>query len=100
MRKTVINYVKAALRRTWGRSKQRQSALKAAKVSYGHYRCAKCGEVFRRKDIQVDHRIPVGKFVDFDTYIERLFCDSKQLDILCVGCHKIKTASDKKSFKK
>jgi 5-methylcytosine-specific restriction endonuclease McrA len=100
MRKTVINYVKAALRRTWGRSKQRQTALKNAKISYGQYRCAKCCGVFRRKDIQVDHIKPIGHFVSFDTYIERLFVDTKGLQILCKGCHIYKTASDRKSFKK
>jgi 5-methylcytosine-specific restriction endonuclease McrA len=100
MRKSVVNYVKASLRRTWGRSKQRQTALKNAKVSYGRYRCAKCSEIFRRKDIQVDHIIAIGRFVDFDTYIERLFCDTKGLAVLCKGCHLIKTATDRKSFKK
>ena len=100
MRKTVINYVKASLRRTWGRSKQRQTALKNAKISYGQYKCARCNNTFRKKDIQVDHIKPVGRFISFDKYIERLFCDTNGLQILCFRCHKLKTASDKKSFKK
>jgi hypothetical protein len=99
MRKTVIQYIKASLRRTWGRSKQRQSALKAARVERGKYRCAKCREIFNRKNINVDHRISIGKFQDFNIFIERLFCDSKGLDVLCVGCHKIKTKEDRKKMK-
>lgn len=99
MRKTVVNYVKAALRRTWGRSKQRQSALKSAKVAYGQYRCAECKQIHRRKNIQVDHIVPVGKFKNFDVYIERLFCDAKGLRVLCVECHKTKTKEDRKKMK-
>jgi 5-methylcytosine-specific restriction endonuclease McrA len=96
VKKVVISYVKAALRRTWGRSRQRQSALYNAKIAYGQYRCAKCGNIFRRKDIEVDHIDAVGKFKNFDTYIERLFCDSNKLAILCKDCHKKKTKLDRK----
>jgi 5-methylcytosine-specific restriction endonuclease McrA len=98
MRKTTERYVKSALRRTWGKSKQRQGALKKAKVERGKYICACCGKVCRRKDIQVDHKVAVGRFIDFDTYIERLFCDSNGLQILCKSCHRIKTKKDIKSF--
>lgn len=98
MRKIVINYIKASLRRTWGRSKQRASALKKAKVSRGKYKCAKCNGVFQRKKIQVDHIIAVGRFVDFNTFIERLFCDPGGLAVLCIQCHKVKTKSDRKKF--
>ena len=99
MKKIVVNYVKAALRRTWGRSKQRQAALKTAKVAYGQYKCANCSGIFRRKNIQVDHIIAVGKFIDFNQYIERLFCDAKGLRVLCRECHKEKTKQDRKKMK-
>lgn len=98
MKKVVINYIKSSLRRVWGRSRQRQAALKNAKVSYGHYRCAECKEIFRRKYINVDHIVAIGKFVDFNIYIERLFVEPCGLRILCLQCHKAKTRSDKKSF--
>jgi 5-methylcytosine-specific restriction endonuclease McrA len=100
MRKSVIAYIKATLRRTWGRSKQRQSALKSARVSYGKYKCAHCGKIFRRKEIEVDHRVAVGKFVSFDLFIERLFCDSSGLDVVCKGCHKSKSKKDSADRKK
>lgn len=99
MEKATINYIKASLRRTWGRSKQRQAALKSAKVSYGKYKCCCCLGIFQRKHIEVDHIIPVGRFKDFNTFIERLFCPSNGLAILCRGCHKKKTAIDKKNMK-
>lgn len=99
MKKIVVNYVKAALRRTWGKSRQRQSALRSAKVAYGQYKCAKCGQTHRRKHIQVDHKNPVGRFTNFDTYIEKLFCDSSGLQVLCAACHKVKTKKDVKKMK-
>lgn len=98
MTKIVRAYIKSALRRVWGRSRQRQQALKTAKVEYGKYRCADCDGIFRRKEINVDHTNPVGAFKNFDLYIERLFCDAKGLRILCVACHKIKTKKDRKKI--
>lgn len=98
MDKKLIAFVKASLRRTWGRSRQRQQALKQAKVSYGQYKCADCNDVFRRKDIQVDHKVCVGKFISFDLFIERLFVKPSGLAILCKQCHSIKTKSDRKKM--
>src|ERR1700722_16332457 len=96
MEKKIVNYIKAALRRTWGRSTQRQRALKKARVERGKYKCAECNEIFQRKNIEVDHIIAVGKFENFDTYIERLFCPTNGLAVLCRNCHKLKTKIDNK----
>lgn len=95
MKKDTIAYIKKGLRRIWGRSKQRQNALKKAKIKYGHYKCECCGEVFRRKDINVDHIVAIGRFKDWDTYIKRLFCESNKLAVLCISCHAEKTKKDK-----
>jgi hypothetical protein len=99
VKKVVVAYVKAGLRRMWGRSRQRQAALKSARVSRGMYRCSHCDVVFRRKLIQVDHIVSVGKFISFDLFIEKLFCDSKGLAVLCIACHKLKTQKDRKNWK-
>lgn len=98
MNKKLVAWVKSGLRRMWGKSIQRRSALLKAKIEYGKYRCASCEKIHRRKDIQVDHRIPVGRFTGFDTYIERLFCNVDGLDVLCKGCHKLKTKKDVKKM--
>jgi len=100
MRKNVLDYIRKGLRRLWGRSLQRNTAMKKAKVEYGKYLCGSCGKIFRRKDIQVDHIIPVGRFVDWETYIERLFVDPKGLMILCLDCHKKKTKNDMKKIRR
>lgn len=97
MEKIVIAYIKASLRRIWGRSKQRQWALKDAKVSRGKYKCAKCGKIFSKKNINVDHINAIGRFKDWNVFIEKLFCDAKTgLQILCVFCHSTKTKKDRK----
>jgi len=62
-----------------------------------HYKCSGCRGEFPAKDVQVDHIRPVVDprvgFVDWDTFIDRLFCGVGNLQILCTVCH------DKKSKK-
>lgn len=81
----------AALRRLWLMSKPRQEALRAGRVSRGRYRCADCQAVFPRKAVQVDHIDEIGTWTSWDVYIDRLFCDVSNLQLLCVPCHKAKT---------
>jgi 5-methylcytosine-specific restriction endonuclease McrA len=100
MRQTTIVWIKAALRRVWGRSQQKSAALKAAKISYGLYECALCKKPTRRKDINVDHIVAIGRFTTFDLYIERLFCDTSGLQVICKPCHKGKTKTDIKKMGK
>jgi 5-methylcytosine-specific restriction endonuclease McrA len=57
--------------------------------------CARCCQPAKRKDVQVDHIVPVLDprlgFVNFDVYVARLFCSLENLQVLCKPCHKIKT---------
>lgn len=67
-----------------------------------HYKCAACEQVYPGKEVQVDHKKPVvGKegFVDWDTYIDRLFCEAHNLQVLCLECHKTKTSEERKQAK-
>lgn len=63
-----------------------------------YYACAKCKEDFPAKQVQVDHKKPVVDpkvgFVDWNTYIERMFCEKKNFQILCLECHKAKTKKE------
>ncbi len=56
--------------------------------------CGKLG--FKSKEINVDHIIPVVDpikgFESIEIFIENLFCDENNLQILCVSCHSQKTA--------
>ena len=64
-----------------------------------HYRCKACKGEFPATEIQVDHKKPVVDpkigFVDWNTYIARLFCKKNNLQILCRTCHTKKTKKEK-----
>ena len=53
--------------------------------------------------VQVDHKSPVIDpevgFISWDVYIDRMFCEKDNLQILCVDCHKEKTAQEKQVAK-
>lgn len=69
-----------------------------------HYKCAHCQGEFTSTNIEVDHINPVVDpkigFVDWNTYITRLFCEKSNYQALCKTCHKIKSAQEKKERKK
>lgn len=66
-----------------------------------HFQCAACKKDFPAKDVQCDHVLPVVDpkqgFVSWDVYIERLYCEKENFQILCRDCHKIKTQKEKKT---
>lgn len=63
------------------------------------YKCAKCKGEFSAKNIQVDHINPAVDptkgFIDWNTFIDRLFCPIDNLQVLCIGCHQTKTKKEK-----
>lgn len=69
-----------------------------------HYKCAMCEQEYTQKDVQVDHIKPVidpkKGFVSWDTYIDRMFCEGKNLQVLCKVCHAEKTKLEKEISKK
>lgn len=86
-----------------------QSCRKRAHVGRGQYRCECCKEIVaptvydeeKRKrvpNIFVDHVHPIIDphvgFVSWDMTIERMFCDSDNLQLICGKCHKIKSQEE------
>jgi 5-methylcytosine-specific restriction endonuclease McrA len=86
-----------------------QIALKEARSSRGMYLCAECNEYVpttvydeekkkRVKNVLVDHIIPVippdEGFTTWDSFIEGLFVEVDKLQVLCLACHKTKTAEE------
>ena len=63
------------------------------------YECKNCKGTFSSRDIQVDHVKPVVDpkkgFISWDVYIDRLFCEAKNLQVLCKPCHKKKTVKER-----
>ncbi len=73
--------------------------------------CAICGKKVSSSETRRDHIIPV---VDpklgfpktltgednWNEYIKRLFVKTEQIQIVCVGCHNIKSGKENKSRKR
>ena len=97
------------LRRGFLRSAVRYEAIKRAKVGPNQYKCEQCGEIFRYKDINVDHILPIVDVRFWDGYeevIKRLWClneqgnpDSKGLKVMCKKDHAVKTADEREQRK-
>lgn len=66
------------------------------------YQCASCGNTFRDKEVQVDHIKPAGSLKTFDdlpSFVENLFCEVENLQVLCKDCHKAKTKEEREAKK-
>lgn len=91
------------LRRMSLRWPQRNFAMREARVSRGQYTCAICNKTYTKKEIQLDHIEPVVDltgFVDWNTYVARLFCDKSGFAVLCTTCHDSKTELENSARKK
>jgi len=68
------------------------------------YTCKSCKKDFTAKNVQVDHIKPIVDpkigFVSWDDFIEKLFCEVKNLQVLCIPCHKKKSALERTERKK
>lgn len=64
-----------------------------------HYRCAGCKGEFPSSAVNVDHIDPVVDplvgFVNWDTFITRLYCEKENLQCLCKDCHDKKTKEER-----
>lgn len=62
------------------------------------YTCEGCQVSVGRKECAVDHISPVVDpdtgFIDYQTFIDRLFCPVENLQVLCEACHGIKTKQE------
>lgn len=97
--------LRSALRRTFRFWKPAQSALRAARVPYVHgrqkwaFRCADCGQLFKRAGVEIDHVIPVGSLrclQDIAGFVARLTPeDPNAYRVRCIACHAAKTANDR-----
>lgn len=87
-----VEKIRIAIRRVWSWSFPRRKALGRAIGEDGFYYCEKCK--IKTPKVSVDHIVPVG-LVD-SGFIERLFCPSNGLQILCKKCHCEKTKEDRK----
>lgn len=69
-----------------------------------HYQCNICKKEYTSKDIEVDHIKPIidpkKGFIDWNTFVNNLFCSADNLQAVCKTCHKTKTQKEKAKKKK
>ena len=62
-----------------------------------HFECNLCKGHFPQKDVEVNHKdpvVPTSGFDSWDNVIERMFCESDGLELLCEPCHKNVTKNE------
>lgn len=67
------------------------------------YQCAECKGWFEAKNVAVDHIVPAGSlkaYSDLPGFVERLFCEPENLQVLCTVDHAWKTAAERAARKK
>lgn len=106
------NFIRNLLRggtRKWG---PKQDVKKEARVSRGLYLCAGCDQKVpatikngrdRVTNVFVDHIEPIVDpsvgFTNYDEYINRMFCEKDNLQLLCKRCHDYKSNKEKEIAK-
>jgi len=105
------SFIISALRGAHSKWGVKADVKKLARVDVGRYVCAECGTVGpatlppdsgqsrRRNNAAVDHIDPVVSpttgFVDWNTYIDRMFLELEGYQVLCYKCHGAKTRDER-----
>lgn len=101
--------VRGAIRRVFARSPVKREVLMASrrevpkynadntrsKKDAVQYLCSVCETWTKSTAVSVDHIEPVvgvdEGFVDYNTFVARVFCPKENLQVICDGCHDKKT---------
>lgn len=106
-----FSFIRSALRRASSKYPVKWQVLEKARRPFRgkdkrtkwEYQCNSCKHWFKTKDVQVDHIIPAGSLRDYEDlagFVERLFCEEDNLQVLCNTCHDVKTAKEKEEAKR
>ena len=101
------SFIRSALRqksRWWKpitecKMKARRAYKGPSKRQKFEYQCNTCKSWFPEKQINVDHIVGAGSLnckEDLPGFVERLFCELDNLQVLCTTCHDEKTKLEKK----
>ena len=107
------SFITSLLRSGTRRWAPKSEVKKAARISRGIYKCSGCGvegpatiknDKGKRVDnAAVDHINPVVDpdvgFTTWDEYIERMFCEKDNLQVLCHPCHTLKSNDERERAK-
>lgn len=101
-------FIRGLLRNGFSRYPVKHQVKKAAaRIKKGtkrfEYQCAKCNKYWPNSQVEVDHIKPAGSLKEYDDlpgFVERLFCEPSNLQVLCKSCHLKKTNAEKAARKK
>lgn len=97
-------FIRSGLRSKWVRYPVRYKALERARRTVKgkrwkyEYKCFQCQKWYTIKKVEVDHIIPCGSlkcYEDLPGFVERLFCELKDVRVVCKECHKKITYGEK-----
>lgn len=104
--KQVIAVVRSAIRSAWIKSDVKLAFMYSRTIpdmdnstrTKWLYECEICRGMFKEVDIEVDHKEGHHKFTklsEFENYFNRiLMVRAEDLQVLCKGCHSVKTLSE------
>lgn len=89
------------LRLLWRRSGPYWEAMHRAKLGSNQYLCEGCKDVFKLREVQVDHKEPVVDpatgWAGLAVFAFRLYCPASGLQVLCQDrCHLEKSKKENK----
>jgi len=107
-----VSFVKGHLRKASRWWKPISDTIKLARQTRGVYLCNGCDELVpnsivvdgkRKKNVFCDHISPVVDpltgFSGWDDFVNNLFCETSNLQLLCSECHNTKTKQEQKLAK-
>lgn len=104
-----FSFIRSCLRSGMMRYPAKQKVKKAAERTVTgkrhrfEYHCAVCKGWFQGKMVEVDHKVPAGTLKTYDDlprFVENLYCEPEDMQVLCKPCHQKKTNDERKARKK
>lgn len=101
-----FSWILSHLRRLTMKWKPKNEALTTARRPYKgpnkrqkwEYKCARCKKWFARKEVDIDHIIPMGGMTTFEKageWLRKALCEVDGFQVLCKEDHQLKTKKEK-----
>ena len=102
------SFIRGLLRRGFTRYPvKHQVKLAARRQKRGskrfEYKCSECLGYYPNSQVEVDHIEPAGSLKDYSDlagFVQRLYCEADNLQVLCSTCHLAKTNSERQTRRK